>query len=177
MQAEIAGYVYVAHHPETGLYKIGRSKDPKRRMYNIVPTGEIVHLHLVIPAKRSKWLEAYFHKAFAHKSAGGEWFRLDDADIALLESIPFVASRNDLPTQINCLARKSRGFTKSSPPKRLHCSLNAFRLSISAEIEEALACYADSLKFRPRKSAIALTAIQKFLEREGFYPPKKSPDA
>jgi ribosome-binding protein aMBF1 (putative translation factor) len=61
------------------------------------------------------WLEKYLHRAFDHRRTRGEWFRLEDAEIALLLSTPQADRVGDLPTAIIALHRQN---TRRLAPKK-----------------------------------------------------------
>lgn len=163
-------YVYLAHHPESGLYKIGRSKDPEARVKSVAMPGEIVHLHLKIRTSSPNWLESYLHKAFAHKSAGGEWFSLEAEDLVLLESVSHVESEEDLPGHINALAWKNRWFAWSPPPEKLTRVSNCTRIKLPAALNEALEKYLASMKCPAKKGAVIDVALREFFGARGYLP-------
>ena len=68
-----------------GLYKIGVSNDPVRRMADIRRThpDEYECLHL-IPTENAFRLESFLHDYFASKRVHGEWFRLNERDMIYL---------------------------------------------------------------------------------------------
>lgn len=71
---ENAEYVYLMVNEETGLIKIGRSKNPKYRegtLHSKEPT-----VHRVAFWKADKELEKLLHDRYAKSRIRGEWFRL-----------------------------------------------------------------------------------------------------
>lgn len=71
-----------------GLYKIGFSSNPRNRAKNL-QTGSphkvwVVH---VIRTYCYRWIEKMLHDHFATKRERGEWFKLDDADVAYIKSL------------------------------------------------------------------------------------------
>lgn len=83
-QADIAGFVYVMREPD-GLYKIGESSDVLQRKGDLeCELGVKLVLVYTIPCKDQHIAEAFLHRFFAHKRVKGEWFTLDDQDIAVI---------------------------------------------------------------------------------------------
>lgn len=70
-----------------GLTKIGRARSPKHRLCRMRSESpvvlELIHESLVEDAPGA---EADLHAEFAAKRSHGEWFSLDDADIAGIRS-------------------------------------------------------------------------------------------
>jgi len=82
-------HVYIIQDTShTGLFKIGRSNNPRRRLYNFDVTLpmklSLVHL---IPCKDCIIAEASLHRHFASKRQAGEWFNLSAKDISFIKSI------------------------------------------------------------------------------------------
>ncbi len=78
------GYVYIIQDIEvSGRYKIGHTTNPKRRMLNFgvrLPFAiKLVHIILTDDAAR---LEHCLHQRFSDCRRGGEWFELNDAQVA-----------------------------------------------------------------------------------------------
>lgn len=76
----VTGIVYLVQMGE--YYKIGKSNDPGRRMYELglqLPEKhDVVH---VIETDDPSGIEAYWHRRFASQRANGEWFRLSPSDV------------------------------------------------------------------------------------------------
>lgn len=82
-----AGYVYVIQHD--GLHKIGRTKNPDRRIEKELQPRlprEVTVVH-IIKAENMFELESALHDRFADKRLNGEWFELDEGDIAWLRTL------------------------------------------------------------------------------------------
>lgn len=81
------GYIYVIK-AATGQYKIGLSTDPTRRFLslNTASPVELTLLH-TFPANHAKIAEEVLHSDFASKRVKGEWFALDEDDVAWLCSV------------------------------------------------------------------------------------------
>ena len=78
------GYVYIIQDVEvSGRYKIGHTAHPKHRILNFgvqLPFKiELVHIILTDDAAR---LERWLHQQFADCRRSGEWFELNDAQVA-----------------------------------------------------------------------------------------------
>lgn len=76
----VIGYVYLMKSEE--FYKIGRTNSLGRREYELALQlpEEPTRVH-VIKTDDPVGIEEYWHKRFAHKRRGGEWFVLDSEDI------------------------------------------------------------------------------------------------
>lgn len=69
-------YVMIDDH--TGLFKIGRSRNPKQRESTLFSEKPSVRLILTLPVNKEKEL----HSLFSDKRVRGEWFSLDEKDIS-----------------------------------------------------------------------------------------------
>jgi hypothetical protein len=128
----VVGYVYLARAGD--LHKIGKSIHPNVRMGQIKkPYGRPVIVCL-IPCDRPLTLEHRLHQHFKDKCVGGEWFRLDAADIDFFST---VAGCTDLPP-----ATPRRGlitFRPSGRAKELIAQLSEwYGLNATDVIEVAL---------------------------------------
>lgn len=81
------GHIYLAY-VESGHYKIGLSKNPTERIkqLNTNAPHEITLIH-TFPADHAKAAEEILHIDFASKRVKGEWFALDEDDVAWLCSV------------------------------------------------------------------------------------------
>jgi len=70
--------VYLIQSLENGFYKIGVSKNPKKRIKQL-QTGNPVTLKLITVFKTEYpyQIESFLHKRFSHCHREGEWFELD----------------------------------------------------------------------------------------------------
>lgn len=70
---------------ENGLIKIGIAANPQKRLgeINVGSPIEVVLLH-AFPDVLARTSETEFHRLFASKRVKGEWFSLDDNDIAYI---------------------------------------------------------------------------------------------
>lgn len=111
------GFVYLIGVVD-GCHKIGRSKDPDGRLlaWPILPV-ELTVRHRIATG-RPQWLERYLHVAYKHRHVRGEWFRLDDEEIALIKSIPAADSEGDLPPAVIALYRSQRLTVMQAPSSR-----------------------------------------------------------
>ena len=82
---EMGGYVYLAHS-ETGQYKIGRSKSPPERIrvFDTRMPISVTLIHL-IRCDDDRRAERQLHYSFSHRHHVGEWFNLDDDDVASIK--------------------------------------------------------------------------------------------
>jgi len=70
-------YTYIIKDNHSGYYKIGRSKDPYKRLKAVCPTYSSGVVILIINSD----LELMLHKHFDNKRVKGEWFNLDLYDL------------------------------------------------------------------------------------------------
>lgn len=81
------GYVYLIQ-ADNGVYKIGRSQNPKSRIKRLGITlpYEIGVIHLI---KSNQYIKAekQLHDRFASKRLKGEWFDLSDDDVTEIKGI------------------------------------------------------------------------------------------
>lgn len=69
--------VYFIRADESGLIKIGRARDVRKR-FSALQTGSAERLTLlgVIRDRDAEWLERWLHSEFAHARVRGEWFSM-----------------------------------------------------------------------------------------------------
>lgn len=94
------GEVYVVGKME-GHYKIGRSTDAENRLLSFSPKLpiQLAILHRVT-THDEVWLERVLHAAFHHRRALGEWFKLEDSELELIQTMRHVVAEGDLPGAI-----------------------------------------------------------------------------
>lgn len=83
-----AGYVYIAA-AETGLFKIGKSRNPKERVKGFagaVMPFQITLLHAIFSADMHM-AESMIHQQYKHCRRAGEWFQLSDKELDELLSM------------------------------------------------------------------------------------------
>lgn len=68
--------LYFIQERSTGMIKIGRSKDPKRRLKTL-QTGNANELRLVCYLEGLGWRERDLHEALKKWRTSGEWFEYD----------------------------------------------------------------------------------------------------
>ena len=73
-------YVYIVI-AANGLFKIGKSVDPDRRMAGVKSASPIECIGLAAIPCNGIDLEAHFHEQYAAKRVRGEWFALSKEDI------------------------------------------------------------------------------------------------
>jgi len=79
-----AGWVYAIRSRDTGLIKLGMSRDPKRRLRDL-STASSSELELLWSHGGGLSLEAFLHRYFTARHVRGEWFDFTDVDaVALL---------------------------------------------------------------------------------------------
>ena len=79
----IEGYVYV--FACNGYYKIGKSKNPEKRLLSF-KTGTPFPIDIVqiYKSRNMNILEKLLHNLFSDKQIEGEWFNLNDDDIKII---------------------------------------------------------------------------------------------
>lgn len=81
------GYVYLLKS-STGHYKIGRAKNPEKRLATFtIKLPFEVDYECLIYSDDMWFLERELHIRFKEKRIQGEWFMLDDEDIAYIKSL------------------------------------------------------------------------------------------
>jgi hypothetical protein len=82
------GYVYLLSHATIAhVYKIGRSKRPDSRAYTFgVQLPFSVEMSYTHKCSDMFAAEAELHRLFAHKRLDGEWFFLDELEVAYLKA-------------------------------------------------------------------------------------------
>lgn len=81
------GYVYVMKS-SAGLYKIGCTKNPDKRLTSFNKGLPMTFSYeKLIKTNERYYFEKRLHKKFSRKRVVGEWFSLNDADLALIKRI------------------------------------------------------------------------------------------
>lgn len=95
----ISGYVYLLYSL-AGLYKIGKSIHPERRIRRLEVTLPFtIWAEHIFSADDYSLAERQLHRRFADKRVDGEWFSLAADDVAWIKSIQhFEADTNDFET-------------------------------------------------------------------------------
>lgn len=84
------GWIYVIRERSDGHYKIGKAKDAELRTATFeVKLPFKIEPVCKIPAANRHQLERELHDMFADRRVGGEWFALEDADVAFLKSLGY----------------------------------------------------------------------------------------
>lgn len=81
--------IYLINLESTSLYKIGRTKDIKKRMKQL-QTGAsfpLILIHEFSTGDEESKLEKTIHRAFAHYKTQGEWFDFDLIEIEQVKAI------------------------------------------------------------------------------------------
>lgn len=83
------GYVYVVQAIEpSGHYKIGRSKDPQRRIESMgVKLPYPINIICLIKTDNMLKLEKALHRRHEEQRVNGEWFALDQEHVEYLKSL------------------------------------------------------------------------------------------
>ena len=107
------GYVYLLYSKKTGLYKVGLSNDPARRIREIEAEIRGMGWDILksIPTLDMRRLERAFHDAFAGARSGKmEWFQLSPEQVEL-----FAAIAETVPAE----AREALGPAPSREPETI----------------------------------------------------------
>ncbi len=87
-EPELPGAVYLLRLGQS--YKIGCSRSVRQRVHEVrrsLPRkAKLLHL---IATEDPHGIEAYWHRRFADKRQGGEWFRLSPQDVAAFRRMRF----------------------------------------------------------------------------------------
>lgn len=80
------GYVYIIK--KAGLYKIGASRNPKKRIKSFAktPPFNIETIHIIY-SKDMYAFEGRLHRMFSDKNIKGEWYSLDIEDLEEINEI------------------------------------------------------------------------------------------
>ena len=90
-----AGYLYLLRS-DHGVYKIGRSKTPKRRVETLgVQLPFAVTPEHFIKCGDVLKAEALLHQKYAEKRQRGEWFSLNLGDVAFIKAINTISAGGD----------------------------------------------------------------------------------
>lgn len=77
-------YTYLIHDKVTGLYKIGRSKDPSARLKTLSKMQSSFVPSLTLVCEIDGDVEQFLHSQFIGKRHHGEWYLLDDKDVKFI---------------------------------------------------------------------------------------------
>lgn len=107
------GFCYLASSP-CGLHKIGKSINPKKRLMALAALSVGLQLVVTIASEDMEWLEYYLHSAFSHCRIRSEWFRLTDAEVAVIKTMSSADSDAEVPKAIVALfgLNRSRDFER-----------------------------------------------------------------
>ena len=169
------GFCYLIRHP-SGLHKIGRSIDPLARLCRIAPKSLGLQLVHHIATGDMPWLERYLHQAFSHRRVRGEWFNLTDAEIGLLISVLSADDVDGLPSPVvaQWVLNEANGFEWGQEDKaaKLPVCDGVSRIALGESRYQALVEYCRRQTVSPPPTRVVLAALDEFLERRGFWPPK-----
>lgn len=91
-------YVYVIGEQDNGPYKVGISKNPKKRLKTL-QTGHPKHLvlHAVkeTDSSKAKLLETIIHNNISNYKTKGEWFDVNLSKLLLEIDYAFIRYEND----------------------------------------------------------------------------------
>lgn len=76
------GYVYLMKHEIDGLYKIGRSTNPHKRLSSINTVSPYrITLQDSFQVRNNYWAEAWIHEYLRDYRVRGEWFKLPSLEL------------------------------------------------------------------------------------------------
>lgn len=111
-------YVYLMGLPESPIVKIGRSNNPKRRLYQVQEDVGIP-LEVMWTHPGGKEMERGLHQHFAEYRRHGEWFELGFAEAPAL--VAAVVAANDWETESFTMWRpRSTDCTACGHPQGTH---------------------------------------------------------
>ena len=85
------GFVYLLYCATTGMHKIGRSRNVERRCQQIATQGGYdMEILWKQHSEDMNIAEMDLHGRFVSKRVKGEWFKLDDEDVAWIRAIEVV---------------------------------------------------------------------------------------
>ena len=93
IMGDMLNYVYVIKNKDTGLFKIGSTKNVEVRFRQLKnQSGANLHLLLTLGCERgydekNTVLEYWLHNQFKHKRVVGEWFELTARDLVEIRTI------------------------------------------------------------------------------------------
>lgn len=89
------GYVYLVRNPVTGFFKIGSARRPDTRLRAISTEmcARCALLH-TIASNAMVRLEREVQARFLADHVGGEWFELDESQVAIVQSVSSVFYRD-----------------------------------------------------------------------------------
>lgn len=80
------GFVYLIHNATQDTYKIGKSKDPVKRLSQLrTSSPDEIAIVCTIETSDMDRLEGELHQEFADKHIRGEWFRLTQPDVEYIK--------------------------------------------------------------------------------------------
>jgi hypothetical protein len=123
-------HVYIIHCPEVGLYKIGSTSNPEKRLKQIQSASAYKLEEPIIlncDPKFGLFFEKLLHNKFSHCRAYGEWFKLKKEDVEWLKSKPSLLTMES-PTV---------SLTQKLPCNGCGKCLDCLRIERSQKIEEA----------------------------------------
>ena len=99
-------YIYLIQNLETSKYKIGISKNPKKRVKQLqTGSGEEIKLIHEFKSEFSRKVETAMHNRYGHLRAHGEWFNL-----SLSEELVFIAECTKIEKNIQYLKDEGNYF-------------------------------------------------------------------
>lgn len=79
-------YIYLIQNKETLKYKIGVSKNPKKRLKQLqTGSGEDLIIKEIYKSDIARKIESTFHNRYSHVRKRGEWF-----DLSISEEVEFI---------------------------------------------------------------------------------------
>lgn len=139
-------YVYLAR-ASNGAHKIGWSRCPTERMKSLPSQAVLVHQ---VQTEHATCVEGHLHRCFEDKRISGEWFDLEDADVAYILSLT--------PETIAALLE----LASNRPPAR------QVSVRIPPEMDERLQQFIKDQRIEPTDTAVILAGLDLILTQEGY---------
>lgn len=99
-------HIYLIQNLETSKYKIGISKNPKKRIKQLqTGSGEELKLIHEFKSEVSKKIESALHGRYKHLNTHGEWF-----DLSLSEEVVFIEECTKIEKNILFLKKEGNHF-------------------------------------------------------------------
>ena len=82
LEFQYSMYTYIIHDPGNDIYKIGKTRNPSKRLYTIKRINPFVELVFLYHSD----IENILHQCYEHKRVHAEWFQLNIEDINKIQN-------------------------------------------------------------------------------------------
>lgn len=107
-------------------YKIGKSKDPEKRLKELLtanPRCKLICYSELIPEK-------FFHEVYAHRRSGGEWFNLNDREVEVIIKMMNTKNRIKADALMRMCARQLRRNSPTREETRINDEIKIKRKNL-----------------------------------------------